>query len=133
MRNAFTQVADAIDDGDLQDAQNAFDSLAQLLNPNQQSSQNATSSGSSTQTSANGTDVSSLISQIGSALQSGDLDQAKQALQSLQQTVCSRRVSITTTVIMAAGAAASPPLSPLRAPALRPRPLPMPAASVASI
>ncbi len=86
LRTAFKQMADAINSGNLQDAQNAFDSLAQLMNNNQQSSQTASSS-----QTANGNDPTSLLNQIGSALQSGDLDQAKQALQNLQQQAQSSR------------------------------------------
>ncbi|HVY98645.1 MAG TPA: hypothetical protein VHA35_04030 [Dongiaceae bacterium] len=80
VRNSFKQLADAINNGDLQDAQNAFDNLAQLLNNGQQTAQ-----GSTTSTSGSGSDFSNLLNQIGSALQSGDLDQAKQALTNLQQ------------------------------------------------
>jgi ribosomal protein S20 len=80
VRNSFKQLADAINSGNLQDAQNAFDSLAGLLNYNQQGTSAAPS-----QTASGGSDLSSLLNQIGSALQSGDLDQAKQALTNLQQ------------------------------------------------
>jgi ribosomal protein S20 len=80
VRNVFKQMSDAINSGDLQDAQNAFDSLASLLNNGQQQT-----TSSSSQTSSNGSDFSNLLNQIGSALQSGDLDQAKQALTNLQQ------------------------------------------------
>jgi hypothetical protein len=86
VRNAFKQVADAINDNDLPGAQNGFDTLAQLLGNTQQTGQTPTSSSTPSQTSSNGTDFSSLVNQIGSALQSGNLDQAKQALQNLQQT-----------------------------------------------
>jgi ribosomal protein S20 len=99
VRNAFKQVADAISNNDLPGAQNALDSLAQLLSSNQQNTTgpgSGTTSGTTastdpTQAASGGTDISSLIDQIGSALQSGDLDQAKQALQSLQQTAQSSR------------------------------------------
>ncbi|MES1152057.1 MAG: hypothetical protein ABUL54_09190 [Dongia sp.] len=83
VRNAFKQMADAIDSGNLQDAQNAFDNLASLLNNNQQPTQGTSQTQS--QTAGSGSDFSSLLNQIGSALQSGDLDQAKQALTNLQQ------------------------------------------------
>jgi ribosomal protein S20 len=86
VRNAFKQVADAINNNDVDGAQNAFDNLAALLNGDQSSStSNSTSSSSSSQSSTSGTDLASLLNQVGSALQSGDLDQAKQALQNLQQ------------------------------------------------
>jgi ribosomal protein S20 len=83
VRNAFKQMSDAINSGDLQDAQNAFDNLASLLNNNQQATQST--SQTQGQTSSSGSDFSTLLNQIGSALQSGDLDQAKQALTNLQQ------------------------------------------------
>jgi ribosomal protein S20 len=85
LRNAFKQMSDAINSGDLQDAQNAFANLAQLINTSPQPAQNTSS------TSSDGNDFSSLLNQIGSALQSGDLDQAKQALQNLQQSAKSAR------------------------------------------
>jgi ribosomal protein S20 len=85
LRNAFKQMSDAINSGDLQDAQNAFANLAQLINNSPQPAQNTSS------TSSDGNDFSSLLNQIGSALQSGDLDQAKQALQNLQQSAKSAR------------------------------------------
>jgi len=80
VRNAFKQVADAINSGDLQDAQNAFESLASLLNNGQQQTTQ-----SSSQSSSNGSDFTNLLNQVGTALQSGDVDQAKQALTNLQQ------------------------------------------------
>jgi len=90
VRNAFKQVADAINDNDLRGAQNAFDNLAALLNGNQQGTSSSSSS-STGQSASGGTDLATLLNQIGSALQSGDLDQAKQALQTLQQTAQSGR------------------------------------------
>ena len=88
VRNAFRQVADAIDHNDLQGAQSAFDDLASLLNGDQQSP----SSGSSSSQNANSSsDPANLLSQLGSALQSGDLDQAKDALQNLRQMTLSAR------------------------------------------
>jgi ribosomal protein S20 len=92
VRNAFKQVADAINNGDLQGAQNAFASLAQLMSTDQQQTQGTASTSASAQpASSTGNDVSNLLDQIGTALQSGDLDQAKQALQKLQQTAQSSR------------------------------------------
>lgn len=92
LRNAFKQVADAINKGDLEGAQNAFDNLAELLNSAPQGASQSASAGSQS-ASRNGSgpsNLSSLLDQIGDALQSGDLDQAKQALQNLQQTAQSR-------------------------------------------
>jgi outer membrane protein assembly factor BamD (BamD/ComL family) len=73
----FKQMASAIQDGDLQDAQAAYSSLSALLSANQ-------SSQSSSQNTS-GNSFSNALSQIGSALQSGNIGQAQQALQSLQQ------------------------------------------------
>jgi len=81
-RNAFKTMADAIRSGDLQGAQNAYASLAQLLDAGQQSS-SANGSGTG---SGSGTDIQSLLNQIGGALQSGDISGAQQLLQSRQQT-----------------------------------------------
>jgi ribosomal protein S20 len=85
LRNAFKQMSDAIANGDLQDAQNAFANLAQLMNGSPQPTQSASSA------SGGGSDFSNLLNQVGSALQSGDLDQATQALQNLQQSAKSGR------------------------------------------
>ena len=69
VRNAFKQVADAINDNDLPGAQNAFDTLAQLLGNTQQTGQTPTSSSTPSQTSSNGTDFSE-ISRSGSSASS---------------------------------------------------------------
>jgi hypothetical protein len=87
---SFKQMADAIQNGDLTGAQSAYGSLAQLLNGGQQTTQAAAQSTS--QGSANPTgSFADLLNQIGSALQSGDLTGAQQALQSLQQAAQTHR------------------------------------------
>jgi hypothetical protein len=84
VRDSFKQMADAIQSGDLNGAQNAYASLAQLLNMDQDSDQSPTNPQSSTNSDAS--NFTALLGQIGDSLQSGDLSGAQQTLQSLQQT-----------------------------------------------
>jgi hypothetical protein len=88
VRDSFKQMADAIQSGDINGAQNAFASLAQLLNTDQDSDQSPTNSATNSQSSTNSdaSDFTALLGQIGDSLQSGDLSGAQQTLQTLQQT-----------------------------------------------
>ena len=86
-RDAFKQMEEAIQKGDLAGAQNAYSSLASLLDNGQQSgTADQSSSNSATGSNSKATDVQSLLDQIGSALQNNDLNQAQTLLQTLQQT-----------------------------------------------
>jgi soluble cytochrome b562 len=69
----FKQLADALDSGDLSDAQQAYADLSQLQDSGQGPSANSNSP------------LAKVLGQIGQSLQSGDLTGAQQSLQSFQQ------------------------------------------------
>jgi hypothetical protein len=72
-RQQFKQLSDALNGGNLEDAQQAYSALSQL----QDSGQGPTANSNSP--------LAKVLNQIGQALQNGDLTGAQQALQSFQQ------------------------------------------------
>lgn len=82
----FTQLASALQSGDLTDAQSAYSNIQQLLGGNQNSS--------SSNTGSNGSNpIQNDFAALGQALQSGDLTQAQSAFSQLQSDVQSAQQS----------------------------------------
>lgn len=80
----FRQLIQAIKSGNLDAAQSAYDSLTSQLPASDQSSTNA-STGTTASDSGGNSSFQQFLQQVGAALQSGDIQGAQTALSSLEQ------------------------------------------------